>query len=108
MATHEVRPARRPEKLILWADHEGMELKADGSDLVTVIAAVADKAGNIKHLNNYQVQFAVEGEGRQPCSRKVGYSSCADTVNHQAWQDSCRSQCKVEGIADAYQCRTRT
>lgn len=64
VATHEVRPARRPEKLILWADHEGMELKADGSDLLTVVAAIADKNGNIKHLNNYQVLFSVEGEGR--------------------------------------------
>lgn len=72
VATHEVRPARRPEKLILWADHEGMELKADGSDLVTVIAAVADKAGNIKHLNNYQVQFSVEGEGRLVGDASVG------------------------------------
>ena len=72
VATHEVRPARRPEKLILWADHEGMELKADGSDLVTVIAAVADKDGNIKHLNNYQVQFSVEGEGRLVGDASVG------------------------------------
>lgn len=64
VATHEVKPARRPEKLLLWADHEGMDLKADGSDLITIIAAVADKNGNIKHLNNYHIQFYVEGEGR--------------------------------------------
>lgn len=63
VATHEVKPARRPEKLLLWADHEGMDLKADGSDLITIIAAVADKNGNIKHLNNYHIQFYVEGEG---------------------------------------------
>ena len=64
VATHEVRPARRPEKLLLWADHEGMDLQANGSDLVTVIAAVADKNGNIKRLNNYRILFQVEGEGR--------------------------------------------
>ena len=64
VATHEVRPARRPERLLIWADHEGKELKADGSDLITVVAAVADKDGNIKHLNNYQIQFQIEGEGR--------------------------------------------
>ena len=64
VATHEVRPARRPEKLLLWADHEGMALKADGADLMTVIAAVADKNGNIKRLNNYQIRFDIEGEGR--------------------------------------------
>lgn len=64
VATHEIRPARRPEKLLLWVDHEGMDLQADGSDLVTVIAAVADKNGNIKRLNNYRILFQVEGEGR--------------------------------------------
>ena len=64
VATHEVHPARRPEKLLLWIDNEGVDLKADGSDFVTVVAAVADKNGNIKRLNNYYVKFHVEGEGR--------------------------------------------
>lgn len=64
VATHEVRPSRRPEKLLLWADTDGTELHADGSDFVTVIAAVADKNGNIKRLNNYNVKFEIEGEGR--------------------------------------------
>lgn len=64
VATHEVHPARRPEKLLLWTDNEGVNLKADGSDFVTVVAAVADKNGNIKRLNNYYVKFHVEGEGR--------------------------------------------
>ena len=57
-------PARRPEKLLLWVDNEGTDLKADGSDFVTVIAAVADKDGNIKRLNNYTIKFQIEGEGR--------------------------------------------
>ena len=64
VATHEVRPARRPEKLLLWVDNENTDLKADGSDFVTVVAAIADKNGNIKRLNNYYVKFHVEGEGR--------------------------------------------
>lgn len=64
VATHKVYPARRPEKLLLWIDNEGVDLKADGSDFVTVIAAVADKNGNIKRLNNYTIKFQVEGEGR--------------------------------------------
>ncbi len=64
VATHEVRPSRRPEKLLLWADTDGTELHADGSDFVTVIAAVADKNGNIKRLNNYNIKFEVDGEGR--------------------------------------------
>lgn len=64
VATDTVRPARRAEKIIMWIDNEGTELKADGSDFVTVVAAIADKHGNIKRLNNYNIQFAIEGEGR--------------------------------------------
>lgn len=64
VATHEVHPARRPEKVQLWVDDENVNLKADGSDFVTVVAAIADKNGNIKRLNNYYVKFHVEGEGR--------------------------------------------
>ena len=64
VATHKVVPARRPEKILLWVDNEGTDLKADGSDFVTVVAAVADKNGNIKRLNNYNIRFSIEGEGR--------------------------------------------
>ena len=64
VAQHKVCPARRPEKIILWADSEGMKLLADGSDAVVVTAAIADKNGNIKRLNNYHIKFKVEGEGR--------------------------------------------
>lgn len=63
VATHKVMPARRPSKLILWADNENVTMTADGSDLVTVIAAVADENGNIKRLNNYHIQFEIEGPG---------------------------------------------
>lgn len=60
MATHKVVPARRPENILLWVDNEGTDLKADGSDLVTVVAAVADKNGNIKRLNNYNIRFPLK------------------------------------------------
>lgn len=63
VATHKVMPARRPSKIILWLDNEGVDLTADGSDFVTVVAAVADGNGNIKRLNNYDIRFTVEGEG---------------------------------------------
>ena len=62
-ATHKVTPSRRPSKLLLWADNEEQPLKADGSDLVTLVAAVADGNGVIKRLNNYTIRFEVEGEG---------------------------------------------
>lgn len=63
VCTHLVRPARRPSKLLLWADTEEMDVIADGSDYVTIIAAVADESGTIKRLNNYAVRFEVQGEG---------------------------------------------
>ena len=63
VATHKVTPTRRPSRLILWADSENMKLEANGSDYVTVIAAVADEQGNIKRLNNYNIRFEIEGEG---------------------------------------------
>ena len=64
VATHKVMPARRPSKLLLWADDEKVGMKADGSDILTVIAAIADEKGNIKRLNNYEVKFEIEGPGQ--------------------------------------------
>lgn len=56
-------PARRPSKIILWLDNDGVDLVADGSDFVTVVAAIADPNGNIKRLNNDEIRFTVQGEG---------------------------------------------
>lgn len=64
VATHRVTPARRPEKILLWLDNENETLKADGSDAVVVVAAIADRNGNIKRLNNDYIKFSIEGEGR--------------------------------------------
>lgn len=71
VATHKVMPARRPSKIILWADNEGTETIADGSDLITVIAAIADENGNIKRLNNYHIKFEIEGPGELVASKKT-------------------------------------
>lgn len=61
--THQVFPARRPSKLLLWVDNEGVEMEANGSDMVTVVAAIADEQGNIKRLNNYVISFSISGPG---------------------------------------------
>ena len=71
VATHKVIPARRPSKIILWADNEGTETIADGSDLITVIAAIADENGNIKRLNNYHIKFEIEGPGELVASKET-------------------------------------
>lgn len=64
VATHKVCPARRPAKIMLWVDDEKTSLHADGSDAVVVVAAVCDRNGNIKRLNNQYVKFSIDGEGR--------------------------------------------
>ena len=63
VATHKVYPARRPSRILLWVDNEDMKLEANGSDYVTVVAAIADDKGDIKRLNNYNIRFEIEGEG---------------------------------------------
>ena len=63
VATDTVRPALRPEKIKLWLDDENVDLHADGSDFVTVVAAITDKNGNIKRLNNSILKFEISGEG---------------------------------------------
>lgn len=72
VATDTVYPARRPSKLVLWLDNEQTTLRADGSDCVVVVAGIADRNGNIKRLNNYQVRFTVTGEGRLLGDESVG------------------------------------
>ena len=52
------------DQLLQLTDNMGNDLVADGSDFTTVVAAVTDKDGNIKRLNNYYIKFQVEGEGR--------------------------------------------
>ena len=64
VATHKVMPARRATKIKMWVDDEGTEMRADGSDIVTVVAAITDDNGNIRRLNNEEILFSVEGHGR--------------------------------------------
>lgn len=63
VATHKIMPARRPTQIRLRADDEQVVMQADGSDLLTVIAAITDDQGNIKRLNNSCIRFELEGPG---------------------------------------------
>ncbi len=63
VATDKVVNAGRPTRIKLWVDNEGTSLTADGSDFVTVIAAVVDGKGYIKRFNNDIIKFEIEGEG---------------------------------------------
>lgn len=62
VATHKRTPARRPVALRLRVDDDGLAFRADGSDVVTVIAEIVDKDGTVKRLNNSSVKFTVSGE----------------------------------------------
>ncbi|WP_370789118.1 glycoside hydrolase family 2 protein [Bacteroides nordii] len=62
VASHKRTPSRRPVALKLRVDDDGLSLKADGSDVVTVIAEVVDKDGVVKRLSNTSVKFTVSGE----------------------------------------------
>ena len=62
MARHEVRPARRAEKIRLTLDREdGVDLYANGSDVFAVVAEVTDGRGTVKRLNDEEIVFSVEG-----------------------------------------------
>jgi len=64
VARHKRYPAQRPERLRLRLDNNGTATVADGSDVVTVIAELIDKNGVVRRLNNFEVNFSIEGEGR--------------------------------------------
>ncbi len=67
VATHRISPTRRPTKLKLTTDSEGMEMIADGSDMLTVVAAVTDDKGMVKRLSNQKIIFNIEGPGTIVC-----------------------------------------
>ncbi len=64
VATDKVYPAESPDHIRLRIDNDGVDLIANGSDIVTVIAEVVDKKGTVKRLNSNSVRFSIEGEGR--------------------------------------------
>ena len=72
VATHKRFPAGQPDHIRLRLDDEGIPLKADGSDVVTVIAEIVDKRGTVKRLNNSVIHFSVEGEGRLLGNEAIG------------------------------------
>lgn len=81
VASHKRTPARRPVALRLRVDDDSLSLRADGSDIVSIIAEVIDKDGTVKRLGNSSVKFTVSGEadllgdhsiGRNPVKMEWG------------------------------------
>ena len=63
VATHKRVPSRKPVRVGLRIDNDGVPLLSDGSDIVVVIAEIVDRDGVVKRLNNFEDRFSVEGEG---------------------------------------------
>lgn len=64
VVTQKKYPAGQADHIQLRLDNDGLSLQADGSDIISVIAEIVDKNGNVKRLNNSVVRFDIEGEGR--------------------------------------------
>ncbi|MFS2752542.1 sugar-binding domain-containing protein [Parabacteroides merdae] len=72
VVSHKRYPSGQADHLVVRLDNENVSLKADGSDIVTVIAEVVDKRGTVKRLNNSHVRFDIQGEGRLLWDASVG------------------------------------
>lgn len=57
------RAALRRTRLTLEVADEGLPLRADGGDIVPVVARVTDDEGNIKRLSRDEIRFTVSGAG---------------------------------------------
>jgi beta-galactosidase len=58
-------PSYKPSKIVLEVKNEGIDLVANGSDLIQVVAYVTDHMGNVKRLDDHYIEFKVYGEGQQ-------------------------------------------
>jgi beta-galactosidase len=56
-------PSRRPVKINLMADMDGLQPIADGSSIIPIIAWITDESGAIKRLNEENIKFTISGEG---------------------------------------------
>lgn len=56
-------PSRRSTKLRLYVDTENVNLVANGSDFIVVVAEVTDDNGNVRRLAKDNILFTIEGEG---------------------------------------------
>lgn len=72
VAVHKRFPSGQADRIRLRLDDEAVGLKADGSDVVVVVAEVVDKRGTIKRLNNSWIRFSIEGEGKLLGNSSIG------------------------------------
>ncbi len=63
VVTTKKRPTNRRTKIKLELVNNDIDLVANGSDFVTIIASIVDDNGNVKRLCNDYIKFEIEGEG---------------------------------------------
>ena len=63
VCTQKKMPSRGSTKLRLYVDTQKVNLVADGSDFIVVVAEVTDDSGNVRRLAKENIVFTVEGEG---------------------------------------------
>ncbi len=62
-ATYTTKPSARSYEVRLRVDDAGVPFRANGSDIVTVIASITDRQGEVRDLAKEVIVFEVEGEG---------------------------------------------
>ncbi len=63
VATYTTKPSARSYEVRLRVDDAGIPFVANGSDIVTVIASITDRQGEVRDLAKEVIVFEVEGEG---------------------------------------------
>ncbi|MDT8389046.1 MAG: glycoside hydrolase family 2 TIM barrel-domain containing protein [Lentisphaeria bacterium] len=61
VVTEEIQAWDRRKELVLHADTSGIDLQADGSDFIPVVARIIDEHGQILRLTDDTVRFTVTG-----------------------------------------------
>lgn len=63
VCTQKRMPSRRSTKIRLSIDSQNVNLTADGSDFIVVVAEITDDNGNVRRLAKENILFSIEGEG---------------------------------------------
>lgn len=83
VARYKRMPAKRASKLQLKVSDNGINLTANGSDAVVVVATMVDQDGNAKRLTNHTVKFDIEGEGEL-----IGNASNVGNPKRMEWGEA--------------------
>lgn len=81
VAEQSVKSPGIANSLLLEADYEGIDLKADGADIIAVRCYMKDRDGNTVPLScdNHPIKFSVAGEGRIVGDGEIGANPvCAE------------------------------